>query len=104
MVLLFERVLRGRPGGEDQLHGLGGFLAALHEPFVSLEQERAGEADHGGVGGEHPDDKRSLREAKRQPLIEDGDVRPPDCAPMHGRVRAQLEISGSANGYDRCRA
>ena len=32
--------------------------------------------------------RRPLREAKRQPLIEDCDVRPRDCVPMHGRVRA----------------
>ena len=31
---------------------------------------------------------RPLREAKRQPLIEDYDVRPRDCVPTHGRVRA----------------
>jgi hypothetical protein len=47
--------------------------------------------------------RRPLREAKRQPLIEDCDVRARDCVPMHGRVRALLEIDGSANGYDRRR-
>ena len=37
MVLLFERVLLGPPGGEDQLHGLDEEVAALDEPFVSLK-------------------------------------------------------------------
>ena len=32
--------------------------------------------------------RRPLREAKRQQLIEECDVRPRDCVPMHGRVRA----------------
>ena len=32
--------------------------------------------------------RRPLREAKRQPLIGDCDVRPWDCEPTHGRVRA----------------
>ena len=38
--------------------------------------------------------RRPLREAKRQPLIEDCDVRARDCVPMHGRVHALLEIDG----------
>ena len=31
---------------------------------------------------------RRLREAKRQPLTDDCDIRARDCVPMHGRVRA----------------
>ena len=47
--------------------------------------------------------RRPLREAKRQPLTGDCDVRPRDCVPMHGRVRACSSSIGSANGYDRRR-
>ena len=57
LVLLFERVLLGPPSGEDQGHRLDGEVAALDEPLVVLfGQQRAGEADHGGVVGEDPDD------------------------------------------------
>ena len=38
--------------------------------------------------------RRPLREAKRQPLTEDCEVRPRDCVPMHGRVRACSESTG----------
>ena len=56
-MLLFERVLLGPLSGEDQLHGLGGEVAALDEPLVILfAEERAGEADDGGVVREDPDD------------------------------------------------
>jgi hypothetical protein len=54
---LFDRVLLGPPGGEDQLHGLDGEVAALDEPLiVLLGEQSAGEPDHGGVVGEIPDD------------------------------------------------
>ena len=46
--------------------------------------------------------RRPLRQPKRQPLIEDRDVRPRD---LHACARPRpclLEIDGSANGYD-CR-
>jgi hypothetical protein len=46
--------------------------------------------------------RRPLRQAKRQPVIEDRDVRPRD---LHACARPRpclLEIDGSANGYD-CR-
>ena len=47
----------GPSSGEDQGHRFGGEVAALDEPFVVLfDQERAGEADHGGVVGEDADD------------------------------------------------
>ncbi len=48
--------------------------------------------------------KRPLREAKRQPLAEDCDVRPRDCVSMHDRVRDCSKVDGSANSCDRRRA
>ena len=48
--------------------------------------------------------RRPLREAKRQPLTEDCDVRPRDCVPTQRPRPCLLEIDGSANGDDRRRA
>jgi len=48
--------------------------------------------------------RRPLREAKRQPLIEDRDVRPRDLHAYAGLRPCLLEIHGSANGHDCLRA
>ena len=57
LVAVFERVLPEALSVEDQGHRFGGEVAAGDEPFVVLfDQQRAGEADHGGVVGEDPDD------------------------------------------------
>ena len=43
--------------GEDQGHRLDRQVAALDQPLVILfGEQRAGEADHGGVVGKDPDD------------------------------------------------
>jgi hypothetical protein len=43
--------------GEDEAHAFSAEVAALDEPLVCLlDEQRAGEADHGGVVGEDPDD------------------------------------------------
>jgi hypothetical protein len=46
MMVLFERVPLGPPGGEDQRHRLDGEVATLDEPFVVL----LGEQRAGGMG------------------------------------------------------
>ena len=57
-------------------------LGRLAEPISDLWNGRAAAAH------ELAATRRPLREAKRQPLIEDYDVCPRDCVPTHGRVRA----------------
>ena len=46
--------------GEHECHRLGREVTTLHQPLVILlDQQRAGEADHGLVVGEDPDDVRA---------------------------------------------
>ena len=45
--------------------------------------------------------RRPLREGKRQPLSEDGEIRLRDCAPMHGRLRACSESTAQQPASDR---
>ena len=79
------------PAGVASRDGVG-----LLTPALLLRQERGrrARADRGFWSGrvaaapELAATRRPLREAKRQQLIEECDVRPRDCVPMHGRVRA----------------
>ena len=79
----------GRVGGvgEDKRHRFGGEVAALHQPLVVLlEQQRAGEADHGLVVGEDPDDVRAAADLFVDALQR---VRGAELGPVLARERVE---------------
>ena len=63
----------------------------LRSPWVSSHASEARRRCWSGRVAAAPElaaTRQLVREAKRQPLIEDCDVRPRDCVPMYGRVGA----------------